>query len=87
MKIKYIRTKDNKIIVFGEVFQHSDFEKHEPVSAGFISFGTNKIGNPSCKCYGESISLTLKSNQEEDTILAMNQIMGYDYFFIDDNLI
>jgi hypothetical protein len=73
-KVKYIRTKDNEIIIFGEIMQHRDFRNFNPVSAGFISFGINKEGNPTCSCYGESISLGIESNPEEDTLLAKQQL-------------
>jgi hypothetical protein len=76
LKTKYIRTNDNKIIVFSELNQHSEFINFKPVSAGFISIGVGSDGNPDCSCYGESISLGLKSNEEEDTILAKRQILG-----------
>jgi hypothetical protein len=78
-KAKYIRTKDNKIIVFSELQLHSEFKLFEPISAGFISFGIGVDENPNCACYGESISLDLKS-KEDDTKLAKRQILGYGYF-------
>lgn len=77
-KVKYIVTKDREIIVFSELFNHSDFKNFNPVSAGFISFGVNKQGNPTCSCYGESVSLGLKSNPESDTILAKRQLNMLD---------
>lgn len=79
-KVKYIKTKDNQIIVFPAYYQHSDFKHFKPVSAGFIGFGNDKDGLPSCSCYGKSVSLGLDSNEKEDTKLAMDQIMGYGYF-------
>jgi hypothetical protein len=78
-RTKYIRTKDDKIIVFSETFNHSDFKHKQPVSAGFISFGVNSEGNASCTCYGESISLGMESD-EKDTKLAMRQILGHPYW-------
>jgi hypothetical protein len=78
-KAKYIKTKDKEIIVFGEIMLHSDFRNMNPVSAGFISFGINEDGNPTCKCYGESISLGLPSDEEEDTFLAQSQL-GFRYY-------
>ena len=78
-KIKYIRTQDDEIIIFGEIMQHSEFKIWYPKSAGFISIGIDENGNPSCRCYGESISLNLKSNPEEDTQLARYQL-GFNYF-------
>ena len=79
MKTKYIKTKDKEIIVFGEIMVHSDFKDMNPISAGFISFGIDEDGNPTCKCYGESISLGLSSDEEEDTFLAQSQL-GFRYY-------
>ena len=83
LKQKYIRTKNNEIIVFPELLQHSEFKHFEPVSAGFISIGvrTIKSGEQTypetyCRCYGESVSLRLKSREEEDTMLANRHILG-----------
>ena len=77
LKTKYIRTSEDRIIVFSELQQHKEFKHFEPVSAGFISIGVGKDGNPDCTCYGESVSLNLKSAEEEDTRLARMQILGY----------
>lgn len=70
-RVKYIRTKHDEIIIFGEIMNHSDFKDYNPISAGFIQFAVNKDGNPTCYCYGESISLKMISNPEEDTRLAL----------------
>ncbi len=78
-RVKYIRTKDNEIIIFGEIMQHSDFRDFNPVSAGFISFGINENGNPTCSCYGHSVSLRLESNIEKDTMLAKLQLGLLDW--------
>jgi hypothetical protein len=78
-KVKYIRTKNNQIIAFSEYFQHSDFKEFEPISAGFISIGIGDDRNPDCSCYGESVSLGLKS-LEDDTMLAKRQILGFGFF-------
>lgn len=79
-KQKYIKTKDNLIIVFPEILQHSDFKKFEPISAGFIAIGTKKAEDgyyeTDCTCYGESVSLNIKSSGEEDSVLARKQILG-----------
>lgn len=77
-RVKYVITKEREIIVFSELMQHSDFKHFQPISAGFISFGVNKEGNPSCNCYGESISLGIKSNPEEDTLMAKRQLNMLD---------
>jgi hypothetical protein len=79
-KVKYIKTKDKQIIVFGEYYTHDEFRKFEPISAGFIGFGNDKNGFPDCTCYGKSVSLGLDADEKEDTELARNQILGYGYF-------
>jgi hypothetical protein len=80
LKQKYIITSNKVIIVFPELLQHSEFKHFNPTSAGFISFGVNKEGNPSCSCYGESISLGLVSNPEEDTKIAKRQLDMLDEY-------
>jgi hypothetical protein len=80
MATKYIKTKDNQIIVFSALFNHSKFKNFKPISAGFILFTTDDLGIPICECYGESVSLNfLKSNPEQDSKLANIQILG-NYF-------
>ena len=79
-KVKYIKTEDKQIIVFGEYYTHDQFKNFKPISAGFISFGNNSDGFPDCVCYGESVSLDLKSDEKVDAELARNQILGYGYF-------
>ena len=80
IKQKYVITKNKEIIVFPELLQHSEFSKWKPISAGFISFGVNEEGNPTCSCYGRSISLWLDSDPERDTAIAKRQLgMMDDY--------
>lgn len=76
LKQKYIKTDNKRIVIFSELFQHSEFRNLKPISAGFIVIGAKSKGEPTCECYGESISLGLKSDPE-DTILATRQILGY----------
>jgi hypothetical protein len=73
---KYIKTNDKKIIVFSGLNNHSDFKNFNPVSAGFIRFEIDIEGNVNCVCWGESISLQMKSDENEDTMLANMQITG-----------
>jgi hypothetical protein len=75
IKTKYIKTRNNQIIVFSGVIEHSVLKHLDPISAGFISIGIGEDKNPSCTCYGESISLGLQSDPS-DTELAMRQILG-----------
>ena len=79
MATKYIKTKDKKIIVFSGLNIHSDFADFNPVSAGFINFNIDKNNEVKCECYGNSISLNLKSEPEEDTMLAQMQIVESRY--------
>ena len=77
MATKYIKTIDNKIIVFSASFNHSHFRNFEPVTAGFVNFTTDDLGNPTCECYGQSVSLDfMQSNPVEDSKLANIQILG-----------
>lgn len=73
-EIKYVITDNEEIIVFSELLSHDTFKRLNPISAGFITFNTNSDGHISCKCYGESISLDLKSRPAEDTEIAMLQL-------------
>jgi hypothetical protein len=72
--VKYIKTKDGKIIVFPGTMMHSDFKHFEPTSAGFVEF---YIINDEvrCRCYGESISLGLKCDTIKDSFIANNTII------------
>lgn len=67
--------------MFSHLQQHSEFRHFNPVSAGFIriTYGENTQSGAKCECYGESVSLDLKSDEEVDTELARKQIIGYDY--------
>lgn len=73
-RVKYVVTPEEYVIIFSECIMHSAFKGFKPISAGFISFGVNKDGNPTCSCWGESISLGLESRPERDTQLAKRQL-------------
>lgn len=80
MKVKYIKTNKNQIIVFSELQLHSEFKIYEPISAGFIKIMKTTKNEPRCFCYGESISLNLKSDKKIDNELANVQILGHQRF-------
>jgi hypothetical protein len=61
--------------MFTEPMNHSMFSDYNPVSAGFISMGV-KDGEFYCECYGESVTLKLKSDPEKDTKLANFQFFN-----------
>ena len=72
-KQKYVRLKKyNSIIIFPQIIEHSEFRNLSPISAGFCYINDNKIS-----CFGESISLNLKS-MVDDTLEATKQIFGWE---------
>lgn len=72
-KMKYVRIGEyNSIIIFPEIIQHSQFQKFSPKSAGFCYISPEKV-----VCFGESISLNLKSDPE-DTKFATKQYCGVE---------
>lgn len=76
MRQKYVRLFEyNSIIIFPEIIQHSDFKGWNVLSAGFCYVNTYK---KQVECYGESVSLGLKSLQKEDSELATKQLFGND---------
>lgn len=75
MKQKYVRLHAyNSIIIFPEIIQHSDFMGWNVKSAGFCYINTDE---KTVKCFGESISLGLKSD-EQDSQLATRQLFEND---------
>jgi len=69
-KLKYIIGEANQPILFSEYYMHSEFKNFNPIRAGFVlihmeDFG-KKVGRVQCTCYGESISLKLKSDPKLD---------------------
>lgn len=80
---KYVKTEDNNIIIFSKDFNHSQFKYFHPVSAGFIvlKYYKQSDGTPTAvaTCYGESLSLDLKS-APEDSELATVQILDRQYY-------
>jgi hypothetical protein len=73
---------DGSAIVFTAAIMHSDMVKHHQKAegAGFVRFypSKNEWGEDEiiAKCYGESISLGVKSREEEDSRIVTNQICG-----------
>lgn len=72
MKQKYIITCTNEVVIFADSIQHKEFKHLKPVAAGFC------VINPDKKivlCFGESISLDLKS-REIDATCATKLLFG-----------
>lgn len=75
-KQKYVRLPGyNEIIIFPCTIEHSMFRDFNPISAGFCYVNAEK---QSVNCFGNSISLGLKSNEAEDTKYATRQVFGFD---------
>ena len=71
MDMKYVILNPiNELIIFSPSKQHSDFRHQNVKSAGFIKFHNDKA-----HCYGNSISLNIKSDIEDSNI-ANKQIYG-----------
>ena len=69
-KCKYIITKNEDIIVFGNAQNHVDYQCMAPIRAGFINFIMNDEGDVDVVCCGKSESLKLESDEKRDTYLA-----------------
>lgn len=71
--MKYIVTEGQGVIIFSNGFTHSDVEakmRVKAVGAGMIHISPDEI-----KCFGESISIGIKS-RSEDTDIVIRQIEG-----------
>ena len=72
-KQKYVRLKEyDEIVIFPQIIQHSEFKNWDLISAGFCYVNSNDVA-----CFGESISLGIKSDPK-DSFLATKQVFGYD---------
>ena len=73
-KMKYVKVGQyDSIIVFPTIIEHSDFKHMNPKSAGFCYISEKKV-----ECFGESISLGLKSEEKGDSLQATKQYCGVD---------
>lgn len=75
-KAKYIICEGDTPVVFPEILQHADvarnlFGQRKISGAGFVY--VNSQGSYSC--YGESVSLKVKSRNEEDSKI-LNKYLG-----------
>jgi hypothetical protein len=82
MRAKYVII-DGSAIVFSAAIQHRDMVgfNQKCTGAGFVTFNTQKDswGNDIvvANCYGESVSLGIKSNEEEDSMRITRQITNF----------
>jgi len=78
-KAKYIIHTENIPIVFPEIINHSDmarnmgWKKEDIIGAGFVY-----VNGDSYNCYGESVSLRVKSRGEEDVKILNCYLGGED---------
>jgi len=75
-KQKYVRLKEyDEVIIFPCVMEHSTFKYLNPVSAGFCYINPHQHR---IDCFGESVSLMIKSDKKEDSFQATKQVFGFD---------
>lgn len=73
-KMKYVKVGHyDSIVIFPTIIEHSDFKYLNPKSAGFCYISTDEIS-----CFGESISLGIKSDPIEDSKKATLQYFGVE---------
>ena len=75
LKLKYVKTAMGEVIMFPETIQHLEFQSFSPVSAGFCHV---KTAERKVACYGESISLGIKSKPQQDSNDATRAVFGID---------
>jgi hypothetical protein len=79
--MKYVMFELDTPIVFPDHLIHADMARSQQMvatSAGFCHIGgRDELGNPQFVCYGESISLQLKSRDKDSEI--MNRTFGTTY--------
>ena len=70
---KFVRLPGNEIIIFPKSIEHFTFQHLGPVSAGscIIDLKKKKV-----ICFGESITLRLQADEQEDTRIATLQVFG-----------
>ena len=61
-------------VIFPDFIEHKTFASFKPVSAGFVDISMamdEKLGCevPIAHCYGESISLKIKSKEKKDDVV------------------
>lgn len=73
MRLKYILTEYKSFAIFSDTHVHADVARGlygKPVSAGFCHLNTAIDDTITVICYGESISMNLKSRPEDGEIIT-----------------
>lgn len=76
MTAKYI-VCDSGCIVFPSSFNHADFAKFKPTSAGSVTFYAEEGDNVVAHCYGESVSLKIKSDPKDGDLITRQILKDY----------
>ncbi len=73
MKVKYVKLQNGEVIMFPPVIEHDTFKHFNPITAGFCCIDKDKV-----RCFGESHSLKLKSDEKQDTLDATKHYFGIE---------
>ena len=67
------------MVVFPKHIGHDEMARKlgTPISAGFLTTQINNEQEVEINCYGESVTLGIKSREEEDTKIARRQFSDY----------
>jgi hypothetical protein len=71
-KLKYVRTRIG-FVIFDQTSTHADVARglsDRPVSAGFCYLENGENGEAKVRCFGESISLNLKSDESDGDFIT-----------------
>ncbi len=79
-RLKYIHFENLGIIIFPEAIEHykmASWLKDEPISAGFVFIPEKDDCGNIAHCYGESVSLNLKSKDIDTKLLK--RMLSFHY--------
>lgn len=71
--MKYIIIRDSGIelpVIFDEIIKHDSLAELNPISAGFVTFEKDLLGNTVAIASGKSISLNKNSRPEDSQIIT-----------------
>jgi len=88
MKQKFIRVKEigvgvDVFVLFPDKVTHWEISaelgmgKCDLISAGFVRFSKDDLGNTIYECYGRSISLDLESVEDDSRTLNKQMVPGF----------
>lgn len=75
MRLKYVKLQSEEVIVFPVTIDHDTFKYLLPKTAGFCEISEDKVN-----CFGHSMTLNLKSDQEKDSLHATKQFLGVEAY-------